>query len=133
MSAFEKDGEMTLGAAAAEKIAEEFAAERADESEVAGKIRALYEASGMLVDPHTAVGLVALDKLRAARAVSGKAIALATAHPAKFPEAVEKACGVTPALPERFKDLHARAETLIEAPADAASVRDIVLSRSRFV
>jgi len=133
MEELERDGKMKLGAGLVEIIAKEFAAERADETEVAAKIHEMHRKNGLLVDPHTAVGLVSLDKLRAQGAVKGQAVVLATAHPAKFPQSVEAASGVYPALPECFRDLHSRNETMVDAPADLATVRDIVISRSRFV
>ena len=63
---------------------------------------------GVLIDPHTAVGLVAMEKARAAGALTGAVVTLATAHPAKFPEAVEKATGASPELPDRLVDLFDR-------------------------
>ena len=63
---------------------------------------------GYLVDPHTAVGLGAARRLR--RPEDGTVVCLATAHPAKFPDAVEEATGVRPELPERLADLFDRPE-----------------------
>ena len=66
-----------------------------------GTMRAVYEATGYLADPHTAVGLEAARRLGA----EGPVVVLATAHPAKFPEAVERALGITPEAPERLASL----------------------------
>ncbi len=132
MRQFERDGRMTLAPAIVKRIADDFCAERAEEKEVAEMIRAMWETCERLIDPHTAVGLVALGKMRAQGAVKGPAVVLATAHPAKFPDAVIAASGVHPALPDHYADLFSRRETVIDAPADVSAIRDIVLSRSRF-
>ena len=100
--------------------------------ELAAKIRAVLDSRGMLIDPHTAVGLVALDKMRRSGDLTGPAICLATAHPAKFPDAVEEASGVRPELQARYADLMTREERMAEAPADANSIRAVILRSSRF-
>ena len=133
MGEFEKSGRMILPDGVRRQIAADFCAERAGEDEVAAKIRQLRESAGMLIDPHTAVGLVVLEKLRSAGEIKGSAVSLSTAHPAKFPDAVKAACGVHPALPERYADLFSRKEQMIEAPARAADIGSIILERSRFV
>ena len=74
-----------------------------DDEETKATIKAVFDATGELVDPHTAVGIAAA---RARRRDPGRPmIALATAHPAKFPDAVEDATGVRPDLPERLANL----------------------------
>jgi threonine synthase len=74
-----------------------FASGKADEEDVARTISGVLEDTGELVDPHTAVGLhVARDHISAAHAV----IALATAHPAKFPETIARVAGIRPPLPD---------------------------------
>ena len=67
-------------------------------------MRAAWEATGYLADPHTAVGLEAAHRLRA-EGDRRPVVVLSTAHPAKFPEAVERALGVTPEAPERLAAL----------------------------
>lgn len=102
---------------------------RLDDDGTRAVIREVYEATGELLDPHTAVGLAAG---RARRRTSGTPlIALATAHPAKFPDAVEKATGVRPALPERLADLYERPERCDVLPNDVAAVRDYVRAAAR--
>jgi threonine synthase len=66
-----------------------------------------------------------------ARDSSVPMVALSTAHPAKFPEAVAAACGVTPALPEWLADLPKRAERVTVLPADQAAVERYVAQASR--
>jgi threonine synthase len=85
----------------------------------------------MLIDPHTAVGVAAARALRAEGRLEGPVITLATAHPAKFPEAVKAATGEWPALPERLGNLYDLPERMIEAAADAAAVREIILKGAR--
>jgi len=74
-----------------------------DDEETKAAIKAVFDATGELVDPHTAVGIAAARARR--RDPDRPMIALATAHPAKFPDAVEDATGVRPDLPERLSNL----------------------------
>ncbi len=80
------------------------------------------DTTGLLVDPHTAVGIHA-GRAHGARA-DAPVVALATAHPAKFPDAVEAATGIRPALPERLADLFDRDERFDVLPNDVDRVRD---------
>lgn len=132
MQGFEREGRMILPERVRAFIASDFCADRADEPEVAEKIRSFLQSHDMLIDPHTAVGLVVLDKLRGAGEIPGPAVSLSTAHPAKFPEAVAAACGVHPELPARYADLMTHEEKMLVAPADASAVRNIILERSLF-
>ncbi len=132
MHDFEKGGGMTLPEPVRAYIERDFCADRADEFEVSGKIRTMLRAGEMLIDPHTAVGLAVLDKLRKAGEISGPAVSLATAHPAKFPDAVEAASGVRPQLQARYIDLMTRDETMLTAQADASVIRNLILERSLF-
>ncbi len=77
--------------------------------------------TGMLIDPHTAVAVAALRM-----GDHGPIIALSTAHPAKFPEAVQAATGRHPALPARVGDLFARPERITRLPADIEAVKAFV-------
>jgi threonine synthase len=132
MRDFERDNRMVLPAGVLASISKDFCAASAAEAEVDDKIRSHFETHGVLIDPHTAVGLVGLEKLRASGDIKGPAIALATAHPAKFPDAVEKAAGRRPELPPHYSDLMSRAENMLYAPADPSAIRDIILKRSLF-
>ena len=132
MEVLERDGRMRLADPMRRRLAEDFVAESADDEEVAAMIKSAHAAKTGLVDPHTAVGLVALEKLRATGEIKGPAVCLATAHPAKFPEAVERASGVTPRLPSRYEDLMTRAERLLPAATDIAAIRDIIEQNSIF-
>ena len=100
---------------------ETFAAASVDDAATLEVIRSVHAATGQLVDPHTAVGIGAA---RACRAGGDVPMAcLATAHPAKFPDAVEQATGIRPPLPERLADLLEREERYDVLPADLAAVQ----------
>ncbi len=89
-----------------------FLAGRCDDTRTLATIASVFAETGQVIDPHTAVGLaVARQKtLRDEYEPGTPMIALATAHPAKFPDAVERAIGIRPALPARLADLHRRPE-----------------------
>lgn len=112
-----------------EAIRAAFAAGRADETETRETIRTVYKESGYLLDPHSAVGVAVARKLK----VKAPFVALGTAHPAKFPDAVEQATGVRPALPARLSDLGERKERFEILPADRAAVAAFVIEHSRVV
>jgi len=106
-----------------------FAADRADEAETNAMIRRANETTGELVDPHTAVGLAVAERHRGDASIP--MVTLATAHPAKFPAAVEAASGLTPALPPRMADLFEREERLDECANDLKAIEDFIRARSR--
>jgi threonine synthase len=107
----------------------EFSADRASEDEVAATIRTVLRESGRLIDPHTAVGVAVAEKEHVDPALP--MIVLSTAHAAKFPEAVQAACGVRPALPDWLGDLGARAENVTHLPADQNQIERCVFAASR--
>jgi threonine synthase len=106
-----------------------FAADHADEAETAATIRTTWRETGKLVDPHTAVALAVAEK--DVHDPSVPMVVLSTAHPAKFPDAVQSACGVRPALPDWLADLYARPERVTHLPADQAAVERTILAASR--
>ena len=97
-----------------------FDAASIDDEQTLRIIREVHDATGMLVDPHTAVGIGAARATR--RDATVPMVCLATAHPAKFPDAVSDATGVRPRLPERLADLFDREERFDVLPADLRSV-----------
>jgi threonine synthase len=107
----------------------DFDAAGADMDEVARCIRRMHAKTGYLLDPHTACGVVALDKTpdpgRAPRVV------LATAHPAKFPDAMEAITGERPALPSRLSSLLSDPERVTVLPNDLPAVQSFITARSR--
>lgn len=106
-----------------------FTADRADEQECSATMRAWMREAGYCADPHTAVALAVAEKETRDPAVP--MVVLSTAHPAKFPDAVAAACGITPALPDWLADLTDRPERVTVLPADQAAVERFVLSASR--
>jgi threonine synthase len=108
MQQFRQSGTITLDAAQHRRLTDLFSGHRLDDKETLSTMASLYRQTGELIDPHSAIGLAAA---RAARLDPDVAIvALGTAHPAKFPDAVEKATGVRPALPPALADLYSRPE-----------------------
>jgi len=106
-----------------------FTANRADEQESAAEIRAWMREAGYCADPHTAIALAVAEK--ETRDPSVPMVVLSTAHPAKFPDAVRAACGVTPVLPDWLADLAQRPERVTVLPADQAAVERFVATASR--
>ena len=108
-----------------------FTAARLDDPETLDVIARTHASAGMLLDPHSAVGVGAVEKLRAAGALTGTTVTLATAHPAKFPDAVERATGVRPALPPHLEDLFDLPEHVSVLPNDLAAVQHFVATTFR--
>jgi threonine synthase len=106
-----------------------FVAERVDDAGTLDVIARTYRDVELLVDPHTAVAIGAAQKVAAAGGMNGQLVTLATAHPAKFPDAVEKATGVRPELPPHLDDLFDRTERLVELPNDLSLVQRFVSGR----
>jgi threonine synthase len=118
---FAARGSLRLPDDALGRARELFDAARVDEDETAATMAEVLRATGQLVDPHTAVGI---NAGRARRLdPSTPLVMLATAHPAKFPEAVAKATGIRPQLPERLADLFERPERCTVLPNDLAAVQ----------
>jgi threonine synthase len=83
----------------------------------------------MLLDPHTAVGVGVAQRLRSAGRLQSTTVTLATAHPAKFPDAVFRATGVHPPLPPHLADLFERTERFTVLPNDLATIEAYVEHR----
>jgi threonine synthase len=105
-----------------------FAGYRCDDAATLATMRDVHERHGMLIDPHTAVGLHAAREHR--RRDPRPVVTLATAHPAKFPDAVRRATGRTPELPAHLADLMSRPERVHALPNDLRAVQDFVARRA---
>jgi threonine synthase len=129
MGSLAQSRRFTLSARALSYIRGLFAADRADEDEVAATIRTVKRETGNFVDPHSAVGIAVAEKISRDPAVP--MVVLSTAHAAKFPDAVEAACGARPPLPEWLSDIANRPECVTALPADQSAVERFVLKTSR--
>ena len=129
MGALAQSRRFTLAARPLAYIRTLFSAGRAGEDEVAATIRTVRRETGNFVDPHTAVGIAVAEKEKRDPAVP--MVVLSTAHAAKFPDAVEAACGARPALPEWLSDIGNRPERVTALPADQSAVERFVLQTSR--
>ena len=127
MADLKATGRFTISQGALEGLRELFASGRASEDETAATITRIRAQTGEILCPHSAVGVhVAEAHLGAAPMVT-----LATAHPAKFPAAVEAATGIHPALPPHMADLFDRPERLTRLPGDLAAVQALIKDRRR--
>jgi threonine synthase len=129
MGSLAQSRRFTVPADALKQMRTLFMADKADEQESAATIRAWMKEAGYCADPHTAVALAVAEK--EARDPAVPMVVLSTAHPAKFPDAVAAACGVTPGLPDWLADLPKRAERVKVLPADQGQIEKFVLSASR--
>ena len=111
----------TLDAGMRHKAAQWFRAVRVDETDMMQAMAFAHSECGQLIDPHTGIGLAAARRL--GDELPGPVVTLATAHPAKFPEAVERATGVRPSLPRRVGHLFDREERFHRLPADLDALK----------
>ncbi|HLH49764.1 MAG TPA: threonine synthase [Roseiarcus sp.] len=111
-------------------IRDDFDAFATDEETCAEEMARTYREAGYALDPHSAVGVNAARRALA-RDPSTPMIALATAHPAKFPEAVARATGARPALPDHLKGLLEKKERFEILPNDLAAIRQFIGARAR--
>ena len=123
MSGLKQSGSFTLENAALSSIRHEFDSGRASEAETAATMKAFLASTHEVIDPHTAVGLHVAGQNRG----ESPMIVLATAHPAKFPDAVMRATGVNPALPHKLKGLMEREESFTVLPNSAEAVKSLIL------
>lgn len=127
MAAFEAERRMQLTNAQRDGAAALFTSTRVDEDHMGQAMRWAYDRAGQVLDPHSAIGLAA-----ALNAGLGETpvVTLATAHPAKFPDAVERATGMRPPLPRRVGDLFDREERYDVLPATFEAVSGYIAERA---
>jgi threonine synthase len=124
------EGGFTIPSALLARICSDFDGIRLDEAACAAEMGRVYRESGIIIDPHSAVGVgAARNALRLDPATP--VVAVGTAHPAKFPDAVERATGRRPPLPPHLSDLLDRKETIAVLPNDPASVADYLRQNVR--
>ncbi|PRX38291.1 threonine synthase [Meinhardsimonia xiamenensis] len=125
MAELAEQGGFTLPQGALEWLRAHFASGRASEEETLDTIARVFRTTGEVICPHTAVGVkVAEEHLGRAPMVT-----LATAHPAKFPDAVERATGLRPPLPKRMADLYDRPERVTVIANDLAAIEKLIEER----
>jgi threonine synthase len=129
MASLAQSGRFSVSAAALSEMRALFTADRADQEDTAAAMRAALREAGYLVDPHTAVALAVAEKETRDPAVP--MIVLSTAHAAKFPDAVEAACGIRPVLPGWLTDLEHRTERITTLPPDQAAIEQFITGVSR--
>lgn len=122
MTRFREAGAFDVGDELWRRSLEVFDAKRYDDDETKDVIRAVFEETGELLDPHSAIGVAAARNRADSDGVP--IVALATAHPAKFPEAVEAATGIRPPLPARLADLLDRTEHYDNLPVALSAIED---------
>ena len=127
MERFRQSGRMTVAAVTMAGMRGLFAADRRDDNETRRTVAEVYERSRVLLDPHTAVGYGVGQTQR--RDPDIPLIALATAHPAKFPDAVEAATGTRPNLPARLESLMTLPERVETFANDSAPIKAFVRDR----
>ena len=126
MARLGQSGAFEISPEALEMIRAEFDSMATDEGETARTIRETLSTTGELLDPHSAVGYAAARRHAGASPI----ITLATAHPAKFPGAVEKAVGIRPSLPERLSGLMTAPERFKVLPNNIEAVKAFIRERS---
>jgi threonine synthase len=125
MATFRRTGSLTLTPDVHARLRETFAAARVDDDDTLRALASAWRDHGVLVDPHTAVGLAAAETALGHRPDLPVVVA-ATAAPAKFPDPVERATGVRPPLPPHLADLLTLPERITPLPAELAAVQAFV-------
>ena len=107
------------------KIKKDFVSETISEQELLSCIKKVYENYKIIIDPHTAVGLRALEKIN----LVGKSVVLSTAHPCKFPEAIKKAINIKSELPNNLNYILSKKENFIVMNNDIEEVKKYILNK----
>ncbi len=128
MADFRRDGTLALSPAQWQRARAGFAGFRLDDAGTLATIRRVWQATGEILDPHSAIGVATAEACHTDPSVP--MVALACAHPAKFPDAVERATGIRPALPGRLSDLLQRPERMSVLPNDLATIEAFVAERA---
>jgi threonine synthase len=129
MGTLQQSGGFTLEPAQYDALKQTFAAARADEAQTLNGIRVMHNATGYIPDPHTAVGLHAACLCRGDDSVP--MICLATAHPAKFPDAIREAIDVSPDLPETLRARMSAPEHYDVLDSDQAQIAAYIAARTQ--
>ena len=126
MAQFARDRRLALPPAVLTALRARYRAFAADDAAILAAIARVHRETGRLVDPHTAVGIASAAKIDGAGA---PLVVLATAHPAKFPDAVARATGVSAPLPPRLQALYDKPERYAVLPAEGRAIRGFIEAR----
>ena len=124
MTQFRKKEAISFGQNQWKKICQLFEGHSVDDFEIKRTMNEIYEDTGELIDPHTATGIASADTWIKHRDYI--VVSLATAHPAKFPEAIKMATNIHPSLPPHLEDLFDRKERFQKLPNDVNAVRQFI-------
>jgi threonine synthase len=127
IAAFRRDGALPADDQAWRAAAKYFGGQRVNDAGTLAEIGNTYKLTGMLIDPHTAVAVAAARAHRS----DAPMVALATAHPAKFADAVERATGVRPPLPPAFAEIMEKPEQVTVLSNDINAVTRFIRERAR--
>ncbi len=122
MENFKKTGKIIFKKKEVEKVKKDFLSGYATQIETLNTIKEFYEKTGYILDPHTAVGVKVALELKG----DFPTVCLATAHPAKFPDAVKRAIGKEPEKPKAIKDLEGKERRVTVLPADTEEVKKFI-------
>lgn len=125
MNDLNKQGELKLEKKELKKIRESFCSESLSEEETKSVINDVYKNQGMLIDPHTAVAIGAVNKI----SLEGNIVVLATAHPSKFSDVVMEETGIKPELPENLKNILVEKEKYEKLPKDLKKIQNYIMER----
>jgi threonine synthase len=130
MSSLAQNSGFTITPHALDILRRDFSGHAVNEAEVAREMRNTWQKSGYLLDPHSAIGVVA-GRRSLVNAPEVPMVVLGTAHPAKFPDAVEAATGIRPSLPPHLADLMSRREHFTRLANDQKTVEDFIETNVR--
>jgi len=125
MNDLNERGEFNLEKEELKKIKESFCSESLSDEETKSVIKEVYKNQKMLIDPHTAVAIGAVNKI----SLEGNTVILATAHPSKFSNVVMKETGIKPELPENLKNILDKKEKYEKLPQDLKKIQNYILER----
>src|SRR5882672_7322542 len=131
LRAFRHSGTLPADEQGWQRARTQFSGHRVDDAETLQTIGETYARTGMLIDPHSAIGVAAARAEIAADPGDAPMVALGCAHPAKFPDAVERATGIRPPLPAALGDLLERHERGTIVPNDAGAVTRYLRTHAR--
>jgi threonine synthase len=129
MSGLSQSGAFTIPEPGRSTLNQAFASGSCDEVETAATIAATLRRTGLLIDPHSAVAVSVAQRHLGPTPM----VTLATAHPAKFPDAVEAACGIRPELPDWALPMMSRPEKYQVLPARLGAIEQAIEARTRAV